>query len=223
LQLLHILQMNRLPSIIGRSLRRNFATSAFRAQPILSVAPLQNTILSTNPNAGIGAIRYFKSSSVVCAKKKTSKATASDAADEAALPSVPDMATAMDARLKHLGEEFSKLHGGKNSADMFNHLQISGYGSQMSLGEAGQVSLKGGNRLTINCYDAALVKAVADSIRDCGMSLNPSIEGGAVVVMIPKASAEARADMVKLAGKAAEKVSEHIYAHLCDAICRCIM
>ncbi|CAE7670610.1 frr [Symbiodinium microadriaticum] len=197
-----------------RSLLRRPVREAFSAQ----FAPFSGSVLSRSQNnlflsTSIGMYRTFKTTPILSAKdtkgkgKKSGKGAKSDDNNEISLPSVADVGKQMDSRLAHLKDEFSKMHAGKNSADMFNHLQVPGYGG---LAETGQISLKGGNRLTINCYDPTLVKAVADCIRDCGMSLNPTIEGGAVVVLIPKASAEARTEMVKLAGKAAEKVKQEI-------------
>lgn len=48
---------------------------------------------------------------------------------------------------------------------------------------------------------------VADAIRGCGLSLNPTTDGNKISIVMPKPSAEARDNLVKLAGKAAEKVS----------------
>ena len=56
-------------------------------------------------------------------------------------------------------------------------------------------------------FDSAIVSAVASALRDCGLSLNPLVDGSVVTVSIPKASKEKREDMVKLAKKAVEKVA----------------
>jgi ribosome recycling factor len=126
--------------------------------------------------------------------------------DEIELPSASTMAKSMDARIVYLKEEFSKIRGGQVSADMFNHIKVTGYEVPMTLSQSGQISIRSGNTLVVNVYDPALMTYVSNSLRDCGMSLNPSIEGGAVVASIPKSSAESRAEMAKLAAKAAEKV-----------------
>ena len=199
--------MNKAPLLLRSLFRRPVGIVSSMQYATLSVGYRSFYNLNTTLfSPCITGCRSFKTSPVLNAKgkgKKNSKASDLDDDKDVATPSSADIGKKMDSRLAHLKEEFSKMHAGKNSADMFNHLQVPGFGG---LAEAGQISLKGGNRLTINCYDPTLVKAVADCIRDCGMSLNPTIEGGAVVVLIPKASTEARVEMVKLAGKAAEKV-----------------
>lgn len=125
---------------------------------------------------------------------------------EVELPSTSEMTKLMEARITYLKEEFSKIRGGQATPEMFNHIKVNGYGSPMTLAQAGQISIKGGNKLVVNVYDPALLQFVTNAIRDCGMSLTPAVEGGAVVVSIPKSSAESRAEMSKLAAKASEKV-----------------
>jgi hypothetical protein len=127
--------------------------------------------------------------------------------NEIELPSTDAMTKAMEARISYLKEEFTKIRGGQVTPEMFNHIKITGYEFPMTLSQAGQISIRSGNTLVVNVYDPALMQHVSNSLRDCGMSFNPSIEGGAVVVSIPKSSAESRAEMTKLAAKAAEKVT----------------
>lgn len=126
--------------------------------------------------------------------------------NEIELPSTDVMMKSMEARISYLKEEFTKIRGGQVTPEMYNHIKITGYEFPMTLSQAGQISIRSGNTLVVNVYDPALMQHVSNSLRDCGMSFNPSIEGGAVVVSIPKSSAESRAEMAKLAAKAAEKV-----------------
>ncbi len=52
-----------------------------------------------------------------------------------------------------------------------------------------------------------MTKAVEDAIRECGMGLNPNVEGqGQVNVPIPKPTKESREAVAKVAAKHAEKV-----------------
>jgi ribosome recycling factor len=123
-----------------------------------------------------------------------------------ALPSAVEMGKSMDARFTFLKEEFSKIKGGQASADMFNHLKVVHDGSSMNLSQVGQISLKPGNKLTINLYDPLFAQGVVECFRESKMSLTPTVEGGAVTVQIPRPSAESRAELVKLASKHADKV-----------------
>lgn len=89
---------------------------------------------------------------------------------------------------------------------MFNHVMVEAYGSKSAVPECGQVSVQTASKVVINVFDAAIVPAVTKALRDCGLNLNPIVDGSMVSVPIPKASKEKREDMVKLAKKAGEKV-----------------
>lgn len=158
--------------------------------------------------------RSFYSTPMIMAPKsgkgKNQKKARGDEDNEIELPSTDVMTKAMEARIAYLKEEFSKIRGGQVTPEMFNHIKITGYEVPMTLSQAGQISIRSGNTLIVNVYDPALLQHVSNSLRDCGMSFNPSVEGGAVVVSIPKSSAESRAEMAKLAAKAAEKVSDFL-------------
>lgn len=58
---------------------------------------------------------------------------------------------------------------------------------------------------------AQMTKAVEEAVRECGMSLNPSIQGqGQVNVPIPKPTKDSREAVAKVAAKAAEKVHQQM-------------
>ena len=181
---LKIQQKNFLSTIL------NINKRLFTYFPIQFIRTISNTSRINAPKSGKGGGGKKKNEDV-----------------EVELPSTSEMTKSMEARITYLKDEFSKIRGGQVTPEMFNHIKINGYGSPMTLVQAGQISIKGGNKLVVNVFDPALLQFVTNSIRDCGMSLNPSVEGGAVVVSIPKSSAESRTEMTKLAAKASEKVN----------------
>lgn len=121
-------------------------------------------------------------------------------------PDIKDVEKQMEARVTRLKEEFTRMHNSRVSKDMFNHVLVEAYGSTSALPECGQVSVQTASKVVINVFDAALVSSVTKALRDCGLNLNPIVDGSVVSVPVPKASKEKREDMVKIAKKAAEKV-----------------
>eukprot|EP00602_Paraphysomonas_sp_CaronLab_P007642 CAMPEP_0185024250 /NCGR_PEP_ID=MMETSP1103-20130426/7249_1 /TAXON_ID=36769 /ORGANISM="Paraphysomonas bandaiensis, Strain Caron Lab Isolate" /LENGTH=220 /DNA_ID=CAMNT_0027557169 /DNA_START=177 /DNA_END=839 /DNA_ORIENTATION=+ len=162
-----------------------------------------------SPNSTRVLTRSFRSTTTVLAKGGKRKPNNIDDGEEIALPSSKDTAEKMDGRLSYLSQEFSRIRGSKLTSDVFSHISVNAYGGSINMSEAGQLSIRG-NTLTIHVYDPLLLKPVANAVRDCGMSLTPSVEGSAVVVSVPKPSAETRADMIKLVGKSGEKVKQEI-------------
>jgi ribosome recycling factor len=58
--------------------------------------------------------------------------------------------------------------------------------------------------ISIQVWDASLVKAVEKAVRDSNLGLNPSIEGQVVRIRIPELNQERREELVKVAHKYAE-------------------
>ena len=55
-----------------------------------------------------------------------------------------------------------------------------------------------------------MAAAIADAIRDAGLNLNPSVDGNAVRVPVPKPSKETRDATLRLAAKVAEAARSRI-------------
>jgi len=125
------------------------------------------------------------------------------------LPNVRDVEIGMGKCIEKLEKDLASLHGGRASTDMFSNMTIEAYGSRISIPEAGQVSLISGSKVSIAVFDPVLTNTVANTIRDSGLNLNPTIEGNTVIISIPKPSKEARETIIKSATKFAEKVSIH--------------
>jgi hypothetical protein len=197
----------------------------FRLSSFKSFIARQWTVITPNIRSSYfyaPSIRLLHSTPRLMAPKggKGKKKGKVEEESEIELPSTDVMTKAMEARISYLKEEFSKIRGGQVTPEMFNHIKITGYEFPMTLSQAGQISIRSGNTLVVNVYDPALMQHVSNSLRDCGMSFNPSVEGGAVVVSIPKSSAESRAEMTKLAAKAAEKVDLPEFYLSLTHICR---
>lgn len=192
---------------------RPTSTSAFRrahvARAISCNVPckLRSDPVYTVPVRGFRSSLYYS----FAKKKKGGKGKGGpsneDAGDEApAPPDMKEVEAQMDKRITRLKEEFSKMHNSRVNKDMFNNVMVDAYGSKSAIPECGQVSVQTASKVVINVFDASIVPSVTKALRECGLNLNPIVDGSMVSVPVPKASKEKREDMVKLAKKAAEKV-----------------
>ena len=133
-----------------------------------------------------------------------------DAGPPVELPSIKDLDASMEKRVARLVSEFADMRGGRVTPDMFNNLMVEAHGTRISLGEAGQATLKTSSKINIAVYDPELVASVVKGIRESGQGLSPTSEGNNVVINVPKPSREARDGLVKQAGRVAERVKQEI-------------
>lgn len=138
-------------------------------------------------------------------QKKGRKSSGGDG-DSIEIPDMKSRETTMEGRIDRLNQELSKIRAGRASADMFNHIVVEINGSKVSLPELCQVTMKTSSKVSIAVFDPTLVSKVSTGILECGLGLNPSVDGNTVVVDVPKPSKEARDSLVKAAQKIAEKV-----------------
>eukprot|EP01040_Poterioochromonas_malhamensis_P002345 gene2345-2491_t len=153
--------------------------------------------------------RRFYHPSTICQKKASGKDKDKgknknqDEEEEVALPDLSTYSKSMDNTVKWFTSELDKIKVGRINADMFSELPVETYGS---IGKAGQVSLPTPTKLRIALFDPSISKSVVDALKNCGMGLNPQVEGTNITAVIPKPSKESRDLMLKNASKVAEKV-----------------
>ncbi|MDX2027416.1 MAG: ribosome recycling factor [Alphaproteobacteria bacterium] len=110
----------------------------------------------------------------------------------------------MDGAFESLRKEFSGLRTGRASANLLDSVHVDAYGSSTPLNQVGNVSVPEARLLTVQVWDASLVKAVEKAIRDAGLGLNPQPDGQLIRVPVPELSQERRVELAKIAGKYAE-------------------
>lgn len=137
-----------------------------------------------------------------------STATVSDNAD---IPKGKDLKSTLKACNDHLSKELSKLRGATASPNMLDSVMVEAYGGESQpLTELAQISLKNPQLLMVNPFDSALSEAIAKAISNADLNLNPSVDGQAVRVPVPKSSKETREQTVKLISKLAETAKTRI-------------
>jgi len=110
----------------------------------------------------------------------------------------------MDGAVDNLYKEFGGLRTGRASANLLEPVNVEAYGSKMPLNQVATVSVPESRLLSVQVWDAGLVKATEKAIRDSGLGLNPQPEGTTIRIPIPDLNEERRAELSKIAGKYAE-------------------
>lgn len=116
-----------------------------------------------------------------------------------------DLERRMEGALENLKKEFSGLRTGRASVNFLDPVVVDAYGSKMPLAQVGTVNAPEPRLLTVQVWDATMVKAVEKGIRDSGLGLNPMPEGNMIRIPLPDLNEERRMELVKVAGKYAEQ------------------
>src|ERR1700722_1984862 len=111
----------------------------------------------------------------------------------------------MDGAIEALKKEFGGLRTGRASTSLLDKINVDAYGSSMPLNQVGTVAVPEPRLLTVQVWDAGLVKSVEKAIRDAGLGLNPQPDGQLVRVPVPELSQERRQELAKIASKYAEQ------------------
>ena len=115
-----------------------------------------------------------------------------------------DLKRRMEGALENLRKEFSGLRTGRASVALLEPVVVDAYGSKMPLVQVGTVNAPEPRLLTVQVWDASLVKATEKAIRDSGLGLNPMPEGNVIRIPLPELNEERRAELSKVAGKYTE-------------------
>jgi ribosome recycling factor len=110
----------------------------------------------------------------------------------------------MEGAVDALRKEFAGLRTGRASANLLDSVHVDAYGSSMPINQVGTVGVPEPRLITVQVWDAGLVKAVEKGIRDAGLGLNPQPDGALIRVPIPELSQERRQELAKIAGKYTE-------------------
>lgn len=115
-----------------------------------------------------------------------------------------DIQRRMDGAVDVLKKEFGGLRTGRASASLLDPVMVDAYGSKMPIVQVGTVNVPEPRMITVQVWDAGLVKATEKAIRDSGLGLNPMPEGNVIRIPLPDLNEERRRELSKVAGKYAE-------------------
>ena len=110
----------------------------------------------------------------------------------------------MDKAVAVLDRELSGLRTGRASVNLLDPVVVEAYGSKMPLSQVSTISTPDATTLSVQVWDAAMVKTVEKAIVDANLGVNPNSDGQMIRINIPPLSEERRKDLVKLAYKYGE-------------------
>jgi len=115
-----------------------------------------------------------------------------------------DARASMDKDIAHIKHEFSSVRSGKATPNMLDTVRVEMYGQQMALNQVATINAPEPRVLIVTPFDKSQIKIVEKAIRESGLCLEPSAQGGIIRVPLPMMNEQRRKELVKVVHKYAE-------------------
>ncbi|MDB4861310.1 ribosome recycling factor [Alphaproteobacteria bacterium] len=115
-----------------------------------------------------------------------------------------DLDNKMASSIEHFEKELQTIRTSRANPTMLENIFIEAYGSKTPLNQLGNISSPDSSMLTIQVWDASLLKNIENSILESNLGINPQVDGTLLRLPIPKLSEERRNELTKVASQYAE-------------------
>jgi len=116
-----------------------------------------------------------------------------------------DCRAGMDKGIENSKREFTSIRSGKASPQMLDTVRVEMYGQQMGLNQVASITSPEPRLLMVTPYDKGQIKVIEKAIRESGLGLEPSTQGGTIRVPLPAMNEQRRKELVKVVHKLAEE------------------
>lgn len=110
----------------------------------------------------------------------------------------------MEKSLDALSSHFASVRAGRANAAVLDHISVEYYGVDTPLAQIGTVASPDPRTLTIQPWDASILKSVEKAIQASDLGINPQNDGRLIRLSFPQLTEERRKDLTKQVKKYAE-------------------
>jgi len=96
------------------------------------------------------------------------------------------------------------VRSGKATSNMLDTVRVEMYGQSMQLNQVASIAAPEPRVLIVTPFDKGQIKVVEKGIRESGLGLEPSAQGGIIRVPLPSMNEQRRKELVKVVHKYAE-------------------
>jgi ribosome recycling factor len=122
----------------------------------------------------------------------------------------------MERSLDSLKREFSKVRTGRASISLLDGMKVDYYGTLTQLNQLATLSVPEPRLITIQPWDATVIKEIEKAIQKSDLGLTPVNDGKLIRVSIPPLTEQRRVELVKVVKKMAENGKVSIRNHRRD-------
>ena len=110
----------------------------------------------------------------------------------------------MKKTIEVLSENYATLRAGRANASVLNKISVDYYGVSTPLNQVASIGSPEPRMLTIQPWDASLLKAIEKAILASDLGINPQNDGRIIRLLFPTLTEERRRDLIKQVKKFAE-------------------
>ncbi len=110
----------------------------------------------------------------------------------------------MEKTVSHLETQFSEVRAGRANPSVLDKVRIDYYGTPTPVNQVAAVSVTEARTLTIQPWDASLLRAIEKAIQTSDVGINPQNDGKVIRMIFPPLSEDRRKEIVKDVAKMGE-------------------
>ncbi len=110
----------------------------------------------------------------------------------------------MGKSVKHLETQFSEVRAGRANPSVLDKVKIDYYGTPTPVNQVAAVSVTEARTLTIQPWDASLLRTIEKAIQTSDVGINPQNDGKVIRMIFPPLSEDRRREIVKEIAKMGE-------------------
>ena len=116
----------------------------------------------------------------------------------------------MDRRLEHMQQEFSEIRAGRANPGVLDKVKVDYYGAPTPVNQLAAVSVTEARTLTIQPWDASVLRQIEKAIQTSDIGINPQNDGKIIRLIFPPLTEDRRKEIVKDVQKIAEETKIQI-------------
>ena len=103
----------------------------------------------------------------------------------------------MDRRLEHMRREFSEIRAGRANPAVLDKVKVDYYGAPTPVNQLAAVSVTEARTLTIQPWDASVLRQIEKAIQTSDIGINPQNDGKVIRLIFPPLTEDRRKELVK--------------------------
>ena len=103
----------------------------------------------------------------------------------------------MDRRLEHMRREFSEIRAGRANPAVLDKVKVDYYGAPTPVNQLAAVSVTEARTLTIQPWDASVLRQIEKAIQTSDIGINPQNDGKVIRLIFPPLTEDRRKELAK--------------------------
>lgn len=116
----------------------------------------------------------------------------------------------MTRRVDHMRKEYSEIRAGRANPAVLDKVKVDYYGSPTPVNQLAAVSVTEARTLTIQPWDASVLRQIEKAIQTSDIGINPMNDGKIIRLVFPPLTEDRRKEIVKDVQKIAEETKVQV-------------